>query len=78
MKQAGNTKCFYQAANLLQGGEAPTKNWTIQQMFPDLTDFEIAEKAAVFFNRISQEYTGISKPTPVSYTHLTLPTILLV
>ena len=63
IKLAGNTKCFYQAANLLQSGEAPVR-WVIQAMYPGLSDFAIAEKAAIFFNRISQEYIGLSKPIP--------------
>ena len=33
-------------------------------MFPGLSDMEIAEKAAAFFNAISQEHTGLTKPQP--------------
>ena len=64
IKDIGNTKCYYKAVTLLQSAEAPIR-WAIQSMFPELTDQEIAEKAAIFFNEISQEYNGVDKPSPV-------------
>ena len=63
IKEIGNTKCYYKAVALLQSGEAPVK-WIIQSMFPGLSDYEIAEKAAIYFNSISQEYKGVNKPVP--------------
>ena len=36
--------------------------WAIQAMFPNLSDYAIAEKAAEFFNQISQEYVGLPRP----------------
>ena len=61
VKEAGNTKCYFQAVNLLKSVDAPTR-WIIQNMYPALSDKEIAEKAASFFNEISQEYASIPCP----------------
>ena len=55
VKEAGNTKSYFAAIRLLHCVEAPVR-WQIQSMFPGLSDDEIAERAAVFFNAISQEY----------------------
>ena len=63
VKEAGNTKSYFHAVRLLQSVDAPTR-WQIQSMFPGLSDGEIAERAAAFFNSISQEYQGLDRPTP--------------
>ena len=63
VKEAGNTRCYFQAVNMLQATDAATR-WAIQSMFPGLSDKQIAEKAAEFFNSISQEYRGVEKPVP--------------
>ena len=63
VKEAGNTKCYYQAVNLMNCQDVPTR-WLIQNMFPHLTDQEIAEKAAAFFNEISQEFQSLERPIP--------------
>ena len=61
IKQAGNTRSYFQAVNMLQSYDAPTR-WMIQSMYPGLSDAQIAERAADFFNAISQEYVGLYKP----------------
>ena len=61
VKEAGNTKCYFQAVNMLQSADAPTR-WVIQSMFPELSDEQIAERAAEYFNSISQEYSGVQRP----------------
>ena len=52
VKEAGNTKSYFQAVKMLQSPDAPTR-WAIQSMFPNLSDAQIAEMAAVYFNAIS-------------------------
>ena len=58
---AGNTQAYYSAVKLLKTKEAP-KVWDIRDLFPGLSDFEISENVAGFFNGISQEYTPIPNP----------------
>ena len=61
IREVGSTKSYFQAVKLLQSLDAPTR-WIIQSMFPGMTDAEISERAASFFNEISQEYVGLQKP----------------
>ena len=61
IEEGGTTKGYYTAANLLSSREAPTR-WQIQKMFPDLNNKEIAEKAAEYFNKISQEFPPVRGP----------------
>ena len=72
VKEAGNTKCYFQAVNMMQSVDVPTR-WAIQSMFPGLSDEQIAEKAAEFFNSISQEYVGVQKPMPSFVSQLGSP-----
>ena len=39
-------------------------------MFPGEPDDQIAEKAAEYFNRISQEYTPLNEPLSCDYSHI--------
>ena len=56
-----NSKPYYQAVNYLKTKEAPVK-WLVQSMFPGLSDCEISEIVADFFNKISQEYDPLPDP----------------
>ena len=60
--ETGNSKAYFASANMLQAG-GREKRWKIRSMFPKATDSEIAEKAAVFFNRISQLFEPLKNPT---------------
>ena len=61
MKRSKNPKEYYRAVKLLQSGEASGK-WCISNMFPNESEAVIADKAAGFFNKISQEFTPIEPP----------------
>ena len=58
-----NTGAFFKAVKVLGTYEAE-KTWNIMSMFPGEEEKDAAEKAACFFNAISQEYGGIEKPSP--------------
>ena len=60
IKEGGSSSGYYTAAKLMGTKEAPIK-WRIQQMFPDLSDKEIAEMAADFFNRTSQQFEEVQQ-----------------
>ena len=47
---------------MLSGKDTP-KVWDIHVLFPGLSDKEIAEKLAGYFNRISQEFPAIGEPS---------------
>ena len=61
VKLAGNTKQYYSAIKLLKTKEAPVV-WDIHDMFPSMSDFDICETVAIFFNKISQEYEPLPNP----------------
>ena len=52
---------YYAAIKLLRTEDAPIP-WTVNKIFPGETDPAIAEKAATFFNKISQEFEPIGPP----------------
>ena len=58
---AGNTKAYYAAIRILKTKESP-RIWDIHDMFPGMTESNIAEHVANFFNTISQEYIPIPCP----------------
>ena len=59
---------FFKAVNALKTPNAP-KVWSVTSLFPpDLPIPDVADKAAEFFNSISQEYRGIPHPLPVPGT----------
>ena len=60
-KFAGNPREFYKAVKILRTKNAPII-WDIHSLFPNDSDYEIAEAVAVFFNSISQEYDSIENP----------------
>ena len=55
------TKYYFQAAKTFGCKDAP-RPWHIKKMFPELNSQQIAEKAAVFFNGISQEFEPVRNP----------------
>ena len=61
IKLDGNNAGYYKAVGMLGCNEAP-KKWAIQCMFPHLTDKEIAESGAAFFNGISAGFLPARKP----------------
>ena len=61
-KKSGNSSGFFQAAKSLQSKEAPVI-WDIKKLFPNLSNEQISEIVATFFNSISSEYTPIARPT---------------
>ena len=61
VKQTRNSAPFYRTVNIFKSKEAPIK-WMIQSMYPDMSDAEIAEIVAAFFNAISQEYDPLPCP----------------
>ena len=63
IKEAGNNKAYYVAANSLQTGGFNSR-WRVQSMFPGKANQEIAEKAADFFNRISQLFEPLPAVEP--------------
>ena len=54
IKEAGNTRCYFQAVQLLQCHDAPTR-WMIQSMFPELTDQEISESCLLYTSDAADE-----------------------
>ena len=48
--------------------EESADKWSINSLFPVLTDQAIAEKASVFFNTISSEFTPLTAPEPVDFS----------
>ena len=56
-----NSSEYYRAVNIFKTKESHSA-WDIASMYPEKTDSEIAELAAEFFNRISQEYSPIPDP----------------
>ena len=61
MKSGNNIKEYFRAIKLLQTEEPPTK-WDIGSLFPGKGNGEISERAAEFFNKISNEFTPIARP----------------
>ena len=59
--EGGSSKGYFTAAGLLGSKEAPIR-WQIQKMYPDLSDSEIAEIAAAYFNEISQQFKPVREP----------------
>ena len=58
VKKNGNTKGYYKSVQQLGSKEAATP-WNINRMYPGLTDREISEKVAIFFNKIGDEYLSL-------------------
>lgn len=69
MLQTRNTRDYYAAIKLLQTEETASR-WEITSLFPDLSDMEIATRAADFFNRISREFEPLDPPLPEDLSHL--------
>ena len=64
MLETRNTKDFYKSVKVFKSKqELPP--WNIVSMFPELTNEEIAEESATFFNRISKEYVPILDPSRI-------------
>ena len=61
MLSSKNPKDYYAAVRMLQTEEAPNK-WSISSLFPGKDDEFIAEQAAAFFNRISNEFEPVPLP----------------
>ena len=55
----GNSSQFYKAVKCLKDHDKPPE-WDVRGIFPNLTDKQVADKIAVFFNKISQEFESIS------------------
>ena len=55
----GNSSQFYKAEKCLKDHDKPPE-WDVRGIFPNLTDKQVADKIAVFFNKISQEFEFIS------------------
>ena len=62
IRAGGTTRKFYQTVKVIDGDDT-TQPWNIRQMFPADTPEVIAEKAANFFNTISQEFEPLPLPT---------------
>ena len=60
-KKQGNTKAYYSAAKSLSSKDVSIP-WTVNVMFPNKTDYEIAEEIAKYFNRIGDEYEPLESP----------------
>ena len=58
---AKNSKGYYAAVKMLNSKEAPVL-WQISSLYPHLSDDEIAEIVAEFFNEISHEYPALPDP----------------
>ena len=54
-KNVGNVSMYYKAVSALKNREAP-KKWDPRTLFPGLSDLEIGEKVAAYFNAISEEF----------------------
>lgn len=56
-----NTKEFFKTIKSLTDN-GRKQEWKIQDMFPGKSDNHIANEAATFFNRISQEFSPLNRP----------------
>ena len=66
LKKGGRN--YHNAVKSLRSVEAPT-SWNISELFPQMSEESVAEKAAEYFNSISDEFEGIGTreaPTPAS------------
>ena len=60
MIETSNSREFFRAANALaQGDHQKLKSWSINEMFPDDSDEQIAENVSDYFNQISSEYNPL-------------------
>ena len=59
--EANNPSSYFRAMKKMSSEET-TKQWDIRNLFPGLSDAEIAEKVAVFFMRISDEFEPLEGP----------------
>ena len=57
-KENGNCNGYFQAAKSLQSKEAPVR-WAISIMYPNMSEAELGEIVAAYFNRISDEYVPL-------------------
>ena len=58
-----NVRGYYRAMKLLETDDCPPQ-WSVHKMFPGLSEDSIAEKAAEFFNAISNEFREVDPPVP--------------
>ena len=58
LKQLGSHNKAYRAIQCLKSHDRP-KNWEINELNPQMSDAELAEDLALFFNRISHEFTPL-------------------
>ena len=64
VKTSNNTRAYFKAVASLINGDEEKPTWTINEMFPDLPDGDIAERVACYFNAISGEYSPLEEPSP--------------
>ena len=64
VREAGNTRAYYQAIKRLDKKEDGTTRWSIEEMFPNKSQEEIAEMGAEYFNKISQEFEPLGPAPP--------------
>ena len=63
-KKARNSKPYYSAVGCLSTKKM-TNKWNIAALYPEKSDYEIADTAAVFFNSISLDYPPLPDPKRV-------------
>ena len=66
---SNNPREYYRAIKLLQTDDS-SPQWSIKSLFPSLSDSEISEKSAEFFNDISNEFTPVDPPTSQDFSNL--------
>ena len=65
-KDTRNPKKFYSAIKLLKCEDAP-KPWNVCSLFPGEEEAAVAEKSALFFNKISCEFEPVPPPPTVNW-----------
>ena len=76
VKSSGNSAGFFKAVKRLSQGDGKNNDWSVNDMFPNESDEAIAEKVAVFFNRISSEYEPLHPlTTPVDAPNSICPAL---
>ena len=70
VKSSGTSAPFFRGVRMLKAKDAPTQ-WNIKSLFPGQTPENIAEQAAEYFSRISQEYDPVpALPTDDKFRRL--------
>ena len=67
-----NSSAYHATVKLLASG-LPKKRWTPAEVFPELSEQEVSEKCADFFNGISSEFEQITEPAGMPQGGLLVP-----